>query len=194
MFYTLPTQQCEVYALCGAYGSCSLKSSCVCLPGFKPKLQSDWDLKDYSSGCVRKTKLQCGNNTLKNGERDRFLEMPNMLMVEYKHPLEAGSLEECEAKCLNNCSCTTYDDDIGCSIWMEDLLNLKKLGDGDNDQMTLHLRLVASNHWKLKRSSLKWKLYAILFGILAAAMLTSCIAFFASYRRRKNLAINKRGK
>lgn len=135
--------------MCGAYGSYSLKSSCGCLPGFKKKLQSDWNLKDYSSGCLRKTELQCGNNTLKNGERDRFLEMRSMLMAEYKHPLEAGSLEECEAKCLNNCSCPIYDDDIGCSIWMGDLLNLKQLGDGDNDRMTLHLRLAASNYGNL---------------------------------------------
>ncbi|GMN64662.1 hypothetical protein TIFTF001_033732 [Ficus carica] len=118
--------------------------------------------------------------------------MLSMSMVEYKHPWEAGSLYECEAKCLNNCSCTAYDYDIGCSVWTGDLVNLKQLGDGDSDRMTLHLRLAASDYRKLKRSSPKWKHYAILFGIIAAAMLTSCIACFAYYLRRKKLA-NKRG-
>ena len=125
-------QQCDIFALCGAFASCIEKSLCGCLPGFKPKLQSDWDLKDYSSGCVRKIKLQCDNNNLTNGERDIFLEMLSMSMPEYKQPLEAKCLAECELKCLNNCSCTAYVyDSVGCSIWIGDLLNLKQLSASD---------------------------------------------------------------
>lgn len=41
------------------------------------KSQSDWELLDYSGGCLRKAKLQCGKgNVVADGERDRFLGMP----------------------------------------------------------------------------------------------------------------------
>lgn len=134
--WTLCMQQCDVFALCCAFGRCIEKSLCGYLPGFKPKLQSEWDLKDYSSRCVRKTKLQCDNNNLTIGERDIFLEILSMSMPEYKKHLEAESLAECELKCLNNSSCTAYVyESVGCSIWTGDLLNLMQLGAGYGTRM-----------------------------------------------------------
>lgn len=58
--WSFPNQQCEVYAFCGANGNCNENSLpfCKCLMGFEPKSPSEWNSKDYSSGCVRKTKLQ----------------------------------------------------------------------------------------------------------------------------------------
>lgn len=79
LLWLFPRQQWEVYAFCGAYGICNDKSLpfCNCLLGFKPKSQSDWELLDYSGGCLRKAKLQCGkDNVVGDGERDRFLGMP----------------------------------------------------------------------------------------------------------------------
>ncbi|KAL5581851.1 hypothetical protein UlMin_014293, partial [Ulmus minor] len=66
-FWSQPIQQCEVYAFCGAYGSCNQNSLhfCSCLTGLQPKLRSN-----YSDGCFRQTKLQCGS--------DRFLDMPSV--------------------------------------------------------------------------------------------------------------------
>ncbi|KAF3443220.1 hypothetical protein FNV43_RR12902 [Rhamnella rubrinervis] len=40
---------------------------CNCLKGFVPKLESNWNLEDYSGECQRKTKLMCGNNISTNG-------------------------------------------------------------------------------------------------------------------------------
>ncbi|PON80507.1 S-locus glycoprotein [Parasponia andersonii] len=66
LFWSLPAQQCEVYAVCGAYGSCKSNENsllfCHCLTGFEPNSPIDWKLKDYSGGCFRKTKLQCETN------------------------------------------------------------------------------------------------------------------------------------
>ncbi|KAK4397954.1 G-type lectin S-receptor-like serine/threonine-protein kinase [Sesamum angolense] len=78
LFWSQPRQQCEVYAYCGAFGTCNQNSLpfCDCLPGFKHKSENDWNLRDYSGGCVRETNLQCGNNsTNSNGRRDKFFQL-----------------------------------------------------------------------------------------------------------------------
>lgn len=56
LFWGQPRQQCEVYALCGAFGSCTENSSpiCSCVEGFEPNSNLEWDLKEYSGGCRRK--------------------------------------------------------------------------------------------------------------------------------------------
>ncbi|KAF3443791.1 hypothetical protein FNV43_RR13481 [Rhamnella rubrinervis] len=81
-----PRRQCEVYAFCGAYGSCNEMSLpfCNCLRGFERKSQSDWDWENYSGGCQRKMKLQCGNNTsiVRNGERDKSQQMSSISLPE----------------------------------------------------------------------------------------------------------------
>ncbi|QCE09599.1 hypothetical protein DEO72_LG10g820 [Vigna unguiculata] len=60
LFWSQPRQQCEVYAFCGAFGSCTENSMpyCNCFPGFEPKSLSDWHLEDHSGGWERRTKLQ----------------------------------------------------------------------------------------------------------------------------------------
>ncbi|PON80519.1 S-locus glycoprotein domain containing protein [Parasponia andersonii] len=84
VIWSFPRQQCQVYAFCGAYGSCSENSLpfCRCLTGFEPKSEGDRDLKDYSGGCIRKNRLQCGDSNLRNGESDRFLGVPRMSLPE----------------------------------------------------------------------------------------------------------------
>jgi hypothetical protein len=54
LFSTANTDNCERYALCGANGICSIHNSpmCDCLHGFVPKIRSDWEATDWSSGCV----------------------------------------------------------------------------------------------------------------------------------------------
>ena len=187
LYLSQPTQQCEVYAFCGVYGSCNDKSSpyCNCLTGFKPTSQGEWDLGDYSGGCLRITKLQCGNNSLTNGEEDGFIEMRSMSLPENKQSLRVGSIEECESSCLINCSCSAYAyDHNGCSIWTVHLLNLKQLAaDNKTGSSSIFIRLAASE--LRKGSAPKRKLYIILFGIIAAAVVMSFIASSVYYLRRK---------
>uniref|UniRef100_A0A803QIN3 Receptor-like serine/threonine-protein kinase n=1 Tax=Cannabis sativa TaxID=3483 RepID=A0A803QIN3_CANSA len=169
LFWSQPRQQCEVYAFCGPYGSCNENSLpfCTCLSEFKPTSELDWDLGDYSGGCARVTKLECGNNSLPNGEKDRFLAMPNMLLPENKQSLRVGS-DECESRCLKNCSCTAYAyENNDCSIWKGNLLNLEQLSAAESS-----------------KSSKSKILYAVL-GTIAAAFLISSIAFSIHRRRRK---------
>ncbi|KAL6135832.1 hypothetical protein ACLB2K_068057 [Fragaria x ananassa] len=72
LFWDQPKRQCEVYGLCGAFSSCNENSLpfCKCLMGFEPKSVTRWDLQDYSDGCSRKTRLNCGNVTGVDGTSD----------------------------------------------------------------------------------------------------------------------------
>jgi len=61
LYETGNTDNYKRYALCCANGICSINNSpvCNCLNGFVPKVPRDWDKTYWSSGCVRKTALNC---------------------------------------------------------------------------------------------------------------------------------------
>ncbi|THG13923.1 G-type lectin S-receptor-like serine/threonine-protein kinase At2g19130 [Camellia sinensis] len=148
LYWAQPRQQCEVYDFCGQYGICNniIQPFCNCLTGFNPKSVHDWNLSDYSGGCVRRTELLCGNITAANQEKDRFWEIPNTRLPENPQSVAVGSAAECESSCLNNCSCTAYAyDSNGCSIWIGELMNLQ-----DGSGNIIYLRLAASEFPKPK--------------------------------------------
>ncbi|XP_062106214.1 G-type lectin S-receptor-like serine/threonine-protein kinase At4g03230 isoform X2 [Humulus lupulus] len=185
--WSIPSQRCDVYSLCGAYANCKSNDKsltpCQCLRGFEPNSPSDWELKDYSGGCYRKTKLQCDSN---NTTVDRFLEMADMSIPENEHSEEASSLAECQSRCLSNCSCSGYSyGSFGCEIYTGELLNLEQLVAGDSRQRTLYIRLADS---EFRMHNQRWKLYVLLFGVIAIAMFISFIACFIYLRRRKRAA------
>ncbi|XP_030484528.1 G-type lectin S-receptor-like serine/threonine-protein kinase At2g19130 [Cannabis sativa] len=186
--WSFPRQQCQVYAFCGAYGSCSENSMpfCQCLKGFKPKSQNDWDLQDYSEGCVRKSELHCGNNTsLTNEKKDRFLELPSVSSPEDEESKRVGNVEECESICLRKCSCIAYAyDNKVCSIWTRDLLNLKQLSPGDTNGRTLYIRLAASEFPSPKKNKGKFVGVVVSFALVLISLL-GCL-FLSILRQRKN--------
>ncbi|KAJ7948230.1 S-receptor-like serine/threonine-protein kinase [Quillaja saponaria] len=188
LFWSQPRQQCEVYALCGAFGSCNDESQryCNCLPGFEPKSQNDWDLNDYSSGCTRKTSLQCGNTSLANGERDKFLTVTSMALPEHGISLEVGSAEECESNCLNNCSCIAYAyDNNGCWIWHENLLNLKQLSADDSSGKSFNIKLAASEFSSPKNN--EGLIVGVIVGSVSGVGLLLGFLVFVILRRRKRI-------
>ncbi|KAG5551806.1 hypothetical protein RHGRI_010035 [Rhododendron griersonianum] len=160
LFWTQPREQCEVSALCGAFGACNgTHPFCNCLKGFSPKSVGDWNLSDYSGGCVRTTKLQCGNTSVANQEStDKFYEYPNVgwLQSDYIGPAHSrsSSAAGCASSCLNNCSCTAYSYfsySNECLMWTGELVNLQQLSLSD-DRITLYLRLAASEFSKGKEN------------------------------------------
>ncbi|XP_024021009.1 G-type lectin S-receptor-like serine/threonine-protein kinase At2g19130 [Morus notabilis] len=193
LLWSFPRQQCQVYAFCGAFGSCSENSLpfCRCLSGFKPKSQNDWGLKDYSGGCMRKTKLHCGNNSLGHGERDKFLEFPGMSFPEDQQFEPAESIKECEFKCANKCSCTAcaYDDN-GCSIWIGDLLNLKQLAPGDSSGRTIYIKLAASEFQSGGKNKKKF-VGAAAGAVAGFVIFLSLFVFFTLKRRKKTIGTGK---
>ncbi|XAR60356.1 Non-specific serine/threonine protein kinase [Bertholletia excelsa] len=135
---------CDTYAMCGAYGSCVIGNSpaCGCLKGFEPKNQAQWGVADWSDGCVRKVKLECG-------KRDGFLKYSNLKLPDTRHSYfnQSMNLEECRSLCLENCSCTAYaNTDIrnggsGCFLWFGDLIDIR---DYSTDGQDLYVKMAAS--------------------------------------------------
>ncbi|CAL9013871.1 unnamed protein product [Prunus brigantina] len=189
IFWSEPRQQCAVYAMCGAFGSCNEKSGvlCNCLMGFEQKSPRDWALQDYSGGCQRKTNLQCGNSTSVNGTKDQFLEMHSMSMPENKLHVKGRSTKKCESICLNNCSCTAYayESSTACSIWIGDLLGVQELVADDAGGRTLYIRLAASELMHLKNGKGDAdKRFLIIAMVSAAAELLTIIFCYLLWKKR----------
>ncbi|XXG55427.1 hypothetical protein AAC387_Pa03g3095 [Persea americana] len=98
--------RCDRYANCGAYASCDPSSvgECECLRGFEPKVASDWKLRIWSCGRMRKRSLDC------DGKGDGFLGLEYVKVPDtLRSWAEPGlSLEACEEECLKKCSCSAY--------------------------------------------------------------------------------------
>ena len=58
---TVQRSECDVYGICGAYGSCNAQSTpiCKCLRRFEPRNAEEWDRRNWTSGCMRNKALQC---------------------------------------------------------------------------------------------------------------------------------------
>jgi len=139
--------ECDVYGRCGAFGSCNSKNSpiCSCLRGFEPKNTEEWNKGNWTSGCVRRTPLQCekvNNNGNEGEKKDGFLKLTTM-KVPYLADWSTTSEENCRTQCLENCSCIayTYDSGIGCVIWTGSLIDLQKFSTNGAD---LYVRLAYS--------------------------------------------------
>ncbi|KAF7823075.1 G-type lectin S-receptor-like serine/threonine-protein kinase [Senna tora] len=189
LFWSQPRQQCEVYAFCGAFGRCTETSQpfCSCLPGFEPKNQSDWNLSDFSGGCVRKSKLQCESSDPSKGKKDRFMPLTNMASPNHSQSVGAGNAGECESACLNNCNCSVYAyDSNGCSIWNStSILSLQQLSQDDSNGETLYLKLAASEFSDSKNS--KGMIIGIVAGVVGGIGVLLAILLFVMIRRRKRI-------
>ncbi|GMP53563.1 hypothetical protein CsSME_00018996 [Camellia sinensis var. sinensis] len=140
-YWAQPRPQCKVYAFCWAFGTCNENTLpfCNCPNGFNPLSSNEWNSMSYSGVCVKRTKLVCGNNH----EKDMFWEYPNTRLPKHPQSVVAKTVVECEATCLNNCSSTAYPyDSNGCSIWIENLLNMQKLLENDDRGRTLYISRV----------------------------------------------------
>lgn len=190
LFWSQPRQQCEVYRLCGPFGVCSESTDnfCSCMRGFSISSLRDWNLSDWSGGCKRNSDLNCPANA-SNAQIDRFLLRSNMKLPENPQSLAAGSDKECQAACLNNCSCTAYAfNDNACSIWIGDLFNAQQLTQGDTDTSgsSFYLRLTASDVEDPRKKS---NITAIVAGSVSAAVAIIAIVFFGVWRWRRRATV-----
>ncbi|KAJ8749192.1 hypothetical protein K2173_018664 [Erythroxylum novogranatense] len=185
LFWSQPRVQCEVYAYCGPFGSCNVKSQpfCSCLTGFEPKSYDEWGSEVYSGGCVRRTSLQCQNSTVVNGKRDKFLPILSQKSKQDPNTKTSRSLQECESTCLSNCSCTAYAYDTNqCSLWFEDLLDLQ---DADSGGTTFYIRLAASEFSSSKLS--KGVIIGAVVGSIAVLAILGLLVFIILRRIRTSV-------
>ncbi|GLU23481.1 hypothetical protein SLE2022_394810 [Rubroshorea leprosula] len=136
LVYAAPLDQCDHYAVCGAYASCKTFNSlteCACLAGFEPKSPKEWRVSNWSSGCVRMSNLDCRNDVFKSY---RGFKLPDTSNSQFNTSM---SLTECREKCLRNCSCTAYaNSDIrnggsGCLLWFDELADMREYTEGGQD-------------------------------------------------------------
>ncbi|KAF0905147.1 hypothetical protein E2562_000943 [Oryza meyeriana var. granulata] len=144
LYWSVPRDQCDQYARCGAYGVCDVGASsmCGCPAGFSPASPKNWALRDNSAGCARRTRLNCTG--------DGFLQLRGVKLPDTTNTTvdAAITVDQCRQRCQANCSCLAYSaSDIrgggsGCIIWSSPLIDIRKFSYGGED---LFIRLAASD-------------------------------------------------
>ncbi|XP_020091493.1 receptor-like serine/threonine-protein kinase SD1-8 isoform X2 [Ananas comosus] len=190
VFWSDPKDDCDDYRACGPYGVCNVDDSpiCNCLPGFEPRFPQEWNLRDGSGGCVRKTQLSCAG--------DGFLPYQNVKLPESTNATVnmSLSLEECKQSCLQNCSCKAYatanvsGGGSGCIIWTDDLFDMRQF---DQFGQNLYVRLAAADIPNLNATSSGGdsnnnKLAIILPTISGVLLLGACGFFIWKKKKAKN--------
>ncbi|KAJ9671842.1 hypothetical protein PVL29_025507 [Vitis rotundifolia] len=150
LYSSAQKDDCDSYALCGAYGSCNINHSpkCTCMKGFVPKFPNEWSMVDWSNGCVRSTPLDCHKG-------EGFVKYSGVKLPDTRNSWfnESMSLKECASMCLGNCSCTAYaNSDIrnggsGCLLWFGDLIDIREFAENGQE---LYVRMAASELGKVK--------------------------------------------
>ncbi|CAJ2670175.1 unnamed protein product [Trifolium pratense] len=139
--WTNQRSDCDVYSFCGPFGFCNSKGSpiCSCLEGFEPSNKQEWNQKNWTSGCLRKTLLQCEiaknqNKSTNGNETDGFLKLSNVKVPDFAE-LSFVDQDVCKNQCLMNCSCTaySYDADIHCMSWNGNLIDIQQFQNGGTD-------------------------------------------------------------
>lgn len=146
LYSAVPRDNCDNYNVCGPFGNCIVSESppCQCLTGFRPKSPQNYEALDWTQGCVLSEPWSC---RIKN--QDGFKKFSGLKMPNTTRTWVSGNftLENCRAKCFENCSCTGYANiDIrgegnGCINWFGDLIDLRVASVPGQD---LYVRMAAS--------------------------------------------------
>ncbi|KAI9079162.1 hypothetical protein K1719_038888 [Acacia pycnantha] len=181
-----PKDNCDIYNRCGPNGNCVIGGApmCQCLKGFSPKSPKNWDALDWSEGCVRSESWSC---KVKN--KDGFLKMSGLKLPDTTYTWVDASmtLEECKAKCIENCSCTAYSNSHtvssrGCAIWFGALIDIREVP--FTADLDLYIRLAASETAEVKDGGRNnTKVIEVLATIVFAFVMV--IIFLCIYKRRR---------
>ncbi|CAL5183341.1 unnamed protein product [Lathyrus oleraceus] len=188
-----PAVDCDHYGACGPFGICDANAFpiCECVTGFDVKNQRQWDLRNFSDGCVRKTELECG--------KDKFLQLKAVQLPDTRNVFvnKSMTLFECEKMCLDDCSCTAYANEVitnggtGCVMWNYSLVDMRQFSEAGQD---LFIRLAASDVDEADAGSAggSQKNAGKIAGItIAIAILILGVIIFILRKRRKLKRIQK---
>ncbi|PIN24925.1 Serine/threonine protein kinase [Handroanthus impetiginosus] len=183
VYLSVPSDNCDGYNLCGAYGICGI-TFCGCLNKFVPKDQERWDRGDWSSGCIRRTSLDCQNG-------DVFLKYSGIKLPDTEHSSFNQSMtnpEECKMWCLKNCSCMAYTNinvSAGgqtCLFWFGDLFDTKELSAQGQD---IYIRMASS---ELDSKGSRHKILVVsLTLVMGIGLLGLSLMLYAQKRRKISL-------
>ncbi|KAJ0887533.1 putative non-specific serine/threonine protein kinase [Helianthus annuus] len=195
---TAPSDSCSPYGICGPYGTCNTRNFpvCSCLEGFVPKRPEEWNAGAWSSGCVPRTPLDCGNGNENGFKRHSGVKLPDTRSSWYDSSMNRG---ECETECRSNCSCTAYADlDIrnggsGCLLWFDELVDIREY----NETQVLYIRMASSELTSLASSgSASNKKKAMIIGVVSASVCLILVGLtLAVYVRikKKRSYMNRQG-
>ncbi|WOH05693.1 hypothetical protein DCAR_0625113 [Daucus carota subsp. sativus] len=160
LIWAVPKQQCEVSDVCGAYGICNQLAlpPCNCLPGFKSRFERSWGLGDYSGGCVRSLRLECGETNTSNGGKDMFGKYSNVKLPNNSQSVSSvGSARGCKSICWSNCACGAYAYHDGtCFTWNKDIYNMQQLSKDDTSGKDIFIRLSPLEFSERSRKVVYW--------------------------------------
>ncbi|KAL8487338.1 hypothetical protein ACS0TY_023857 [Phlomoides rotata] len=164
LYFSIPSDICDDYNKCGAYGSCNPRSPpCECLDHrFVPKDPKGWvGVLDWSGGCVRRRNLSC--------QGDVFLEYSGIKLPDARNSWHNAMMtfDECRAECLHNCSCMghTHLDmrkRTGCLIWFDELIDIRSLSP---DGQLIYIRMASS-----EADSKGKRTYIVIIAIVVSAV------------------------
>ncbi|KAF3455589.1 hypothetical protein FNV43_RR00223 [Rhamnella rubrinervis] len=188
-----PTEPCNQYGHCGAFGLCDLNNTtefeCACLPGFEPKSPSEWNFRDGTHGCVRKP----GSLICSKGEG--FVKLENIKPPDTSKVVVINglSLEACEKECLRSCNCTAYasanisEGGSGCIAWHGDLVDTRIFTAGGQDFYLRVDKLELAQYAKISKGSVATKRIRITMVILGVIIffIITFIAYWFAKRKRK---------
>ncbi|CAA3012858.1 G-type lectin S-receptor-like serine threonine-kinase RKS1 [Olea europaea subsp. europaea] len=189
-FWYVPTDPCDSYAHCGAFSNCDLfnlsEFECSCLPGFEPKLERQWYLRDASNGCKRKQ----GENICGNGDGFKKVINAKVPDTSIAHVNKSLELKECQELCLKNCSCTAFataniSGGNGCISWHGNLADIRQFSNKGQD---LYIRVPAVEIAQDTRNSKGFRgkrLMATVIVLILAMLLILFLAYWLLKKKRK---------
>ncbi|XP_010644305.1 G-type lectin S-receptor-like serine/threonine-protein kinase At4g27290 isoform X2 [Vitis vinifera] len=191
LYSTAQRDDCDTYAICGVNGICKINESpkCECMKGFRPKIQSNWDMADWSNGCIRSTRLDCQKGD--GFEKYSGVKLPDTQSSWFN---ESMNLKECASLCLSNCSCTAYaNSDIrgagsGCLLWFGGLIDIR---DFTQNGQEFYVRMAASElaSSSINSSSKKKRKQVIVISIsiIGIVLLSLVLSLYVLKKRKKQL-------
>ncbi|KAF2933968.1 hypothetical protein DAI22_04g126900 [Oryza sativa Japonica Group] len=189
IYYRQPEVHCDVYAICGPFTICDDNKDpfCDCMKGFSVRSPKDWELDNRTGGCIRNTPLSCGSRTDRTGLTDKFYPVQSIRLPHSAENVKvATSADECSQACLSNCSCTAYSyGKSGCSVWHDELYNVKQLSDSSSDGNgeVLYIRLAAKELQSLERKK-SGKITGVTIGASTGGALLLIILLLIVWRRK----------
>ncbi|XP_039140582.1 G-type lectin S-receptor-like serine/threonine-protein kinase At4g27290 [Dioscorea cayenensis subsp. rotundata] len=167
---------------------------CSCMQGFKQKLPQEWASGMPSSGCERLTELDCKNMS------DGFMTITLAALPETSHAILYPniSLNECGARCLNNCLCTAYATaningaGLGCVIWVTEIIDLRM---SLNPTQDVFVRLAAADLASISNKSSKKSRSksVVLIIVFSTVPLIIPLIYFYPWGRKKMIHKDIRG-
>ncbi|KAL8510003.1 hypothetical protein ACS0TY_017001 [Phlomoides rotata] len=195
-YTSFPSDNCDNYGICGAHGNCTIGNSpnCACLERFVPSDPESWNRADWSSGCIRRTNLNC--------TEDVFLIYSGVKLPDSRNSSfndQIMRLEDCEAECKGNCSCVAYarlnisGSGSGCLFYHGELFDVRTMAQAGQD---LYIRMAASeappvSNGGSSKSRTRVIVIASLTSVACMVILSLIMVFILTRKKKKEVRLEE---